>query len=70
MHYAPYYKRAATNAVYGFITMLFKILEEYNPDYISVAFDRKEATFRHNEYPITRPRGRVCRRTWRRRCRF
>jgi DNA polymerase-1 len=32
-----------TNAVYGFITMLFKILEEYNPDYISVAFDRKEA---------------------------
>ncbi|NLZ90978.1 MAG: DNA polymerase I [Clostridiales bacterium] len=39
-----------TNAVYGFVTMLFKILEEYNPDYISVAFDRKEATFRHNEY--------------------
>ena len=39
-----------TNAVYGFITMLFKILEEYRPDYISVAFDRKEVTFRHNEY--------------------
>jgi DNA polymerase-1 len=43
-------KGLPTNAVYGFITMLFKILEEYNPDYISVAFDRKEATFRHNEY--------------------
>jgi len=39
-----------TNAVYGFITMLFKIMEEYNPDCISIAFDRKEATFRHTEY--------------------
>ncbi len=39
-----------TNAVYGFITMLLKIVEEYNPEYISVAFDRKEATFRHREY--------------------
>lgn len=39
-----------TNGVYGFITMLLKILEEYNPGYISVAFDRKEATFRHVEY--------------------
>jgi DNA polymerase-1 len=39
-----------TNAVYGFAAMLFKILEEYSPDYISVAFDRKEATFRHTEY--------------------
>ena len=39
-----------TNAVYGFLTMLFKILDEYRPEYISVAFDRKEATFRHTEY--------------------
>ncbi len=39
-----------TNAVYGFLTMLFKILEEYSPDCISVAFDRKEATFRHDQY--------------------
>ncbi|MBA1335109.1 MAG: DNA polymerase I [Firmicutes bacterium] len=39
-----------TNAVYGFLTMLFKIYEEQHPDYISVAFDRKEATFRHREY--------------------
>lgn len=39
-----------TNAVYGFLTMLFKIFEEQHPDYISVAFDRKEATFRHREY--------------------
>ncbi len=39
-----------TNAVYGFITMLLKIIEDYNPEYISVAFDRKEATFRHKEY--------------------
>jgi len=39
-----------TNAVYGFLTMLFKVLEDYLPEYISVAFDRKEATFRHDEY--------------------
>lgn len=39
-----------TNAVYGFATMLFRIFEEHYPDYISVAFDRKEATFRHKEF--------------------
>ncbi|MGO1368033.1 MAG: DNA polymerase I [Senegalia sp. (in: firmicutes)] len=39
-----------TNGVYGFMTMLYKILEDYKPDYISVAFDKKGPTFRHNEY--------------------
>ncbi len=39
-----------TNAVYGFLTMLYKIHDDYNPDYIGVAFDRKGATFRHKEY--------------------
>lgn len=39
-----------TNGVYGFLTMFYKILDEYNPDYISVAFDRKGLTFRHKEY--------------------
>jgi len=38
-----------TNAVYGFTTMLLKILEE-KPDYIAIAFDLKEPTFRHKEY--------------------
>ena len=36
-----------TGAVYGFMNMLFSIIEEYEPTHIAVAFDRKEPTFRH-----------------------
>mgnify|MGYP002520031970 CR=1 FL=1 len=39
-----------TNAIYGFRTMLFKIIDTYNPTHISVAFDKKAPTFRHLEY--------------------
>ncbi|MCI8514913.1 MAG: DNA polymerase I [Lachnospiraceae bacterium] len=39
-----------TNAVYGFLNILFKVLEEEHPDYLAVAFDRKEPTFRHKMY--------------------
>lgn len=39
-----------TNAIYGFMTMLFKVMEEYRPQYIGVAFDKKAPTFRHKEY--------------------
>lgn len=39
-----------TNAVYGFTTMLFKIIDTYKPTHISVAFDRKAPTFRHIEF--------------------
>ena len=39
-----------TNGVYGFLTMLYKINEEYKPEYICVAFDKKGPTFRHKEY--------------------
>lgn len=39
-----------TNAVYGFTTMLFKIIDTYNPTHISVTFDKKAKTFRHLEY--------------------
>lgn len=39
-----------TNAVYGFLTMLFKLLEEEKPDYLAVAFDMGRATFRHAAY--------------------
>ncbi|SDK23657.1 DNA polymerase I [Natronincola ferrireducens] len=39
-----------TNAIYGFITMLFKVIEEYQPQYIGVAFDKKAPTFRHKEF--------------------
>jgi len=39
-----------THAIYGFLNMLFKALEDTKPDYIAVAFDRKAPTFRHIEY--------------------
>ena len=39
-----------TNAVYGFLNILFKILEEENPEYLVVAFDLKAPTFRHEIY--------------------
>ncbi len=46
-----------TNAVYGFLNILFKILEEEKADYLMVAFDVKAPTFRHElfkEYKGTR----------------
>ncbi len=39
-----------TNAVYGFLNMLFKVIEDYQPDYLSVAFDMKAPTFRHTAF--------------------
>ena len=39
-----------TNAIYGFLNIMFKILDEEKPDYMAVAFDRKEPTFRHEMY--------------------
>ena len=39
-----------TNAVYGFLAILFKILEEINPEYLAVTFDLKAPTARHIMY--------------------
>ncbi|MEK9629279.1 MAG: DNA polymerase I [Nitrospinota bacterium] len=39
-----------TNALYGFITMLQKVVRDEKPDYLCVAFDSKEKTFRHDIY--------------------
>lgn len=39
-----------TNAVYGFLNILFKILEEEKPDYLTVAFDVHSPTFRHKMF--------------------
>ncbi|UCD11233.1 MAG: DNA polymerase I [Nitrospinaceae bacterium] len=40
-----------TNALYGFINMLQKVVREEKPDYLAVVFDSKEKTFRHKMYP-------------------
>ncbi|MBR2948471.1 MAG: DNA polymerase I [Lachnospiraceae bacterium] len=39
-----------TNAVYGFLNILFKFLDEEKPDFLAVAFDVKAPTFRHELY--------------------
>ena len=39
-----------TNAIYGFTTMLMKLLRDQEPDCIAVAFDVKGPTFRHDAY--------------------
>lgn len=39
-----------TNAVYGFLNILFRILEEEKPEYLTVAFDVHAPTFRHKIY--------------------
>ncbi|MCK4423344.1 MAG: DNA polymerase I, partial [Candidatus Omnitrophica bacterium] len=39
-----------TNAVYGFITTLNKLIKEKKPDLLAVCFDSKGLTFRHEEY--------------------
>lgn len=43
-------KGVYTNAVYGFTTMLMRILEEEKPTHMLVAFDAGKTTFRHNTY--------------------
>ena len=39
-----------TNGIYGFLTMLKKLLDETTPDGVAIAFDRKAPTFRHKAY--------------------
>ena len=38
------------NAVYGFLAILFKIMDDINPEYLGVAFDLKAPTHRHKLY--------------------
>ncbi|MBN3032884.1 MAG: DNA polymerase I [Candidatus Saganbacteria bacterium] len=42
-------KGLTTNAIYGFTTMLLKVLDE-QPEFVAISFDRPEPTFRHKEY--------------------
>ena len=39
-----------TNAVFGFLTTFFKVLEETSPDSVAIAFDLRAPTFRHEMY--------------------
>lgn len=39
-----------TNGIYGFLNIMFRILDEEKPEYLAVAFDLKPPTFRHQMY--------------------
>lgn len=39
-----------TNALYGFASILMKVIDEEKPDYVGVAFDEKKPTFRHKDF--------------------
>ena len=39
-----------TNAVYGFLNIMFRVIEDEGADYLAVAFDLKEPTFRHKMF--------------------
>ncbi|MDH5533494.1 MAG: hypothetical protein OEX81_03650 [Candidatus Pacebacteria bacterium] len=39
-----------TNAVYGFTRILLKSIQDFDPEYLVVAFDHKEKTFRHDKF--------------------
>ena len=54
-------KGLPTNATYGFIQTLRKILKTYEPDYMAIAFDVKGRLSGTNSFLITRSRGRPCR---------
>ena len=43
-------KGRATNAVYGVVTMITKLIKEQRPDLLAIAFDLKGPTFRHKKY--------------------
>lgn len=53
-----------TGAVYGFLNIMFRIMEEEKPEYLTVAFDLSAPTFRHKRYePIKAPEN-PCRRSF------
>ena len=43
-------KGVMTNAVYGFVSILVKMIKEVRPDYIAATFDMAAPTFRHEEF--------------------
>ncbi len=53
-----------TNVIYGFINMLYKLIDELKPTHIGIAFDRKAPTLRHKEYAEYKAGRQKCLRIW------
>lgn len=49
-----------TNAVYGFLNIMFKILDEEKPEYLTVTFDVHAPTFRHEMFAVPLPSAGAC----------
>ncbi|MEW5803929.1 MAG: hypothetical protein AB1847_17680, partial [bacterium] len=45
-------KGTPTSAIYGFVTMLLRVIKEDQPNYLAVAFDAKGPTFRHESFSV------------------
>ncbi|MCX6705933.1 MAG: 5'-3' exonuclease [Candidatus Woesebacteria bacterium] len=43
-------KGEPTNAIYGFVSIILRVIGDLNPDYLAVCFDVKVPTFRHKEF--------------------
>ena len=43
-------KGEATNAIYGFVSIMRKLIQDSQPDYVAMCFDLKEPTFRHEKF--------------------
>ena len=53
-----------TNAIFGFMNILLKLLGDVQPDAVACAFDLKAPTFRTRCLTATRRSARGCRRSW------
>ena len=59
-----------TNAIYGFINIMLKAMEDEKSDHIAVAFDLKAPTFRHKMYEMYKGTRSLCLRNCMNRCRL
>jgi DNA polymerase-1 len=59
-----------TNGVYGFLTILQKLLNEESPDALCVTFDLPEPTFRHEQYDAYKAQRKGMPTSWPSRCRY
>ncbi len=52
IHHLSTSKGFPTNAIYGFTSMIFKFIKDFNPEYLAIVFDSKGDTFRNEIYPL------------------